>query len=212
MNPVESLQQRLRVILPDARIEVDAPADAAGTWWVDVFQPQHQVSLGWRDQLGFGVSAGEDGGVFGDGHDEVFADADAAIARVIELARNKGTTRAPRAILLRRLREVRQITQERLAYRLGIKQASISKLERRTDIYVSTLRNVVAALGGQLEIRARFPEGVVRLLQVGDIENSSATVLRETPGGDEAMFPATTADANVSAPPVAVDTGRTGRT
>jgi DNA-binding Xre family transcriptional regulator len=63
------------------------------------------------------------------------------------------------------LRRARQLTQEQLAEALGMDQGNISKLERRTDMYVSTLRKFIEALGGQLEVIARFPEGSIRIDQ-----------------------------------------------
>lgn len=63
------------------------------------------------------------------------------------------------------LREARAFTQTQLAAELDINQAGVSKLERRADMYVSTLRRFVEAMGGQLEIRARFPEGDVMITQ-----------------------------------------------
>ena len=74
-----------------------------------------------------------------------------------------------RDIALDELRRARELSQEELARELGINQASISKLERRADMYVSTLRKFVEALGGELEIRANFPEGSVRITQFSDI-------------------------------------------
>ena len=59
---------------------------------------------------------------------------------------------------LRQLREARFQSQQELAGKLGVKQAAVSKLERRTDMYVSTLRSFIEAMGGQLEIVARFPD------------------------------------------------------
>lgn len=56
-----------------------------------------------------------------------------------------------------------QLTQEALAKRLRVRQAAIFKIERRTDMCVSTLQHMVQAMGGGLEIRARFPEGDVRI-------------------------------------------------
>ena len=50
------------------------------------------------------------------------------------------------------LRAARQMTQEHLAKLLGTKQAAISKMERRTDMYLSTLQSFVKAMGGQLRI------------------------------------------------------------
>lgn len=64
---------------------------------------------------------------------------------------------------LHELREARQLTQQQLAEHLRSGQAAVSKLERRTDMYVSTLRRFIEAMGGELEIVARFPDGDVRI-------------------------------------------------
>lgn len=71
---------------------------------------------------------------------------------------------------LAELRQARKLSQEQLATLLEIKQASVSKLERRADMYISTLRNFVKAMGGDLEITARFPDGSVRISQFEDLE------------------------------------------
>jgi transcriptional regulator with XRE-family HTH domain len=68
------------------------------------------------------------------------------------------------------LRAAREFTQEHLASLLGIKQASISKMERRTDMYIGTLAKFIQAMGGQLEIRAIFPDGPVRITQFSEVE------------------------------------------
>ncbi len=72
------------------------------------------------------------------------------------------------------LRAARQLTQESMAALLGIKQASISKMERRTDMYVSTLARFIEAMGGTLEIRASFPDGSVLIKQFSDEERTDA--------------------------------------
>lgn len=71
------------------------------------------------------------------------------------------------------LRAARDLTQEQLAKLLGVEQAAVSKMERRTDMYISTLQTAIKAMGGDLEIRAVFPEGTVRLDQFRDIARSS---------------------------------------
>lgn len=63
------------------------------------------------------------------------------------------------------LRVARNLSQENLAQVLGVKQNAVSKLERRTDMYVSSLRNVIRAMGGDLRIEAVFPDGVVLIDQ-----------------------------------------------
>ena len=64
---------------------------------------------------------------------------------------------------LHRLRQARRFTQKQLAEAMHIDQSRVSKIERRTDAYVSTLRNFVAAMGGELDLVARFPDGSVRI-------------------------------------------------
>jgi DNA-directed RNA polymerase sigma subunit (sigma70/sigma32) len=72
---------------------------------------------------------------------------------------------------LRELRAARERSQEQIAERLGIKQSAVSKLERRTDMYVSTLRDLIRAMGGELDIVARFPNHrPVRITQFRSIK------------------------------------------
>jgi len=66
---------------------------------------------------------------------------------------------------LNELRAARNLTQEHLAELLHSKQASVSKMERRADMYIGTLAKFIVAMGGQLEIRAIFPGGDVRITQ-----------------------------------------------
>ncbi len=65
--------------------------------------------------------------------------------------------------LLKALRRDRQVSQEQLAELMGIRQASVSKIENQGDMLLSTLRKYVGALGGELEVRVRFPDREVRL-------------------------------------------------
>jgi len=75
---------------------------------------------------------------------------------------------------LHELRAARQLTQENLAEVLHINQAAVSKIERKTDMYVSTLARFIEAMGGKLEIRAVFPDGVVKLERFGEKNKDSA--------------------------------------
>ncbi len=61
------------------------------------------------------------------------------------------------------------MTQTTIAEELHIGQGDVSKLERRTDMYVSTLAGYLQAVGAELEIRAVFPEGrVVKITQFAE--------------------------------------------
>jgi len=64
---------------------------------------------------------------------------------------------------LDKLRKARNLTQNDLAEKLHVDQGAVSKLEKRTDVYLSTLREYVEALGGELVLRADFPDGSVNI-------------------------------------------------
>ena len=85
---------------------------------------------------------------------------DAARARDREWDTNVAErTRAIKdALALAKLRQSRRITQVQLAETLGISQSNISRLEARSDVYLSTLRGYIEALGGHLEIAAVFDD------------------------------------------------------
>jgi transcriptional regulator with XRE-family HTH domain len=68
------------------------------------------------------------------------------------------------------LREARKLTQTNLAKVLDVNQAAISKLEKRTDMYLSTLRSYVEAMGGTLELRAVFADREVIIEQLREPE------------------------------------------
>jgi hypothetical protein len=67
----------------------------------------------------------------------------------------------------------REMTRVHLAKILGVNQAAVSKLERRTDMYVSTLQDFVKAMGGELKIIARFPEGTVEISRFGPVKKAA---------------------------------------
>jgi ribosome-binding protein aMBF1 (putative translation factor) len=71
------------------------------------------------------------------------------------------------ALALHELRKRRAVSQEELAVKLAVRQPAVAKLERRADMYVSNLRRYIEALGGTLEITARFPDGAVTIADVG---------------------------------------------
>ncbi len=85
------------------------------------------------------------------------------------------------AVRLGQLREARQMTQVELARALGSSQANISKIERRDDLYLSTLSEYVGALGGRLELRVVFPDEVVTI-DVTSAEKQAAASLHGLSG------------------------------
>jgi transcriptional regulator with XRE-family HTH domain len=73
---------------------------------------------------------------------------------------------------LAELRQAREKSQEELARTLKVGQPAVAKLEKRADMYVSNLRRYVEALGGSLEITARFPDGQVSITNFSELEDA----------------------------------------
>ena len=87
---------------------------------------------------------------------------DYKIKKLRPLQRKKVETRAAELIAeemtLRELRYARKLTQVRMARKLGITQDSVSRLEQRSDLLLSTLRKTIKAMGGNLSLVAQFPD------------------------------------------------------
>ncbi len=71
---------------------------------------------------------------------------------------------------LHELRRARALTQGDMAKVLNVNQPAVSKLEQRADVYVSSLRSYIEAVGGKLKIVAEFPEGEVAITNFSDLE------------------------------------------
>ena len=91
-------------------------------------------------------------------------------ARKARVAARRSELRSEMA--LHELRQARERSQEELARELGVGQPAVAKLERRADMYVSNLRRYIEALGGSLEITARFPEGSVNIVNFGELADT----------------------------------------
>jgi Helix-turn-helix domain len=61
------------------------------------------------------------------------------------------------------VRRAREFTQQQIAAALDTNQSGVSRIEHQTDLYLSTLRSFIEAMGGQLELRAVFPDGELRI-------------------------------------------------
>lgn len=158
MNEIEKVKARLVDAHPDAKIELTPPARDDGVWWLDVLSRGKRIVVQWDPAGGFGVTT-PDPDSFGEGADESYPSSAKVLRRIEQLLDHEDRTSPALPVLLARLREMRGVTQEQLATKLGVRQASISGLERREDIQLSTLRKVVQALGGAIRIFAIFPEG-----------------------------------------------------
>ena len=87
-------------------------------------------------------------------------------AQMSSEAQARAAARAQAMLLemqLQDIRKSRNVTQVELAHLLNVEQATISKLENREDMYVSTLREYIRALGGELQLVAKFPDAEIKV-------------------------------------------------
>lgn len=99
-------------------------------------------------------------------------------ARMSPEARAKAEAEAQRLGEEMDLAEVRRalkLSQEEIGQTLQIKQGSVAKIEKRTDMYVSTLRRFIEAMDGELEIIARFPDHSVKIKNFSDLNEKKRT-------------------------------------
>ena len=81
---------------------------------------------------------------------------------------------------LKELRRARRVTQVRIAKKLGIRQEGVSRLEKRSDLLLSTLRKAVRAMGGDLRLVAAFPDREpVVLSGIADLDTKAASAGRK---------------------------------
>lgn len=71
---------------------------------------------------------------------------------------------------LTEIRRARQLSQESIAQTLHVSQGSVAKMEKRVDMYISSLRRFVEAMGGELEVTAKFPDRSVRINQFAELD------------------------------------------
>jgi transcriptional regulator with XRE-family HTH domain len=110
---------------------------------------------------------------------------DQVISRLPVQRREKIQARARELVAeetaLRHLREARQLTQASMARLLGIGQDSVSRLESRSDLLLSTLKSYVEAMGGSLKLVVEFPDsGCTVLSSLGESDNNAKASSRKS--------------------------------
>jgi transcriptional regulator with XRE-family HTH domain len=73
---------------------------------------------------------------------------------------------------LAELRKALELTQGQLAKTMSMNQAAVSKFEHQSDLYISTLRKILAAMGAELKIVAKFPDADVEINQFKDLQDT----------------------------------------
>jgi DNA-binding transcriptional regulator YiaG len=170
MNDLEQLRGRLANRFPDASLAIDVPDADTGTWFLDAGLQGHLVVVQWRDDRGFGITTPTRDD-FGSKPHELYDCADAAYKRVVELLLSQ--TRTIPGLSLPKIRESCGLSQADIAQRLRINQGAVSRMERRGDMRLGTLRNLISAMGGELQLLARFPDHTVEI-QIDQLLNGEA--------------------------------------
>ena len=148
--------------MPGLELKVTAPSGRGTVWWVDASARGHNVVVEWSPDDGFGLSS-TDSNDYNTAASEHFADADDAVARIVDILTTGKKVPSRKEMYLQHLRERREFSQEALAGLMQVSQATVSKTERRADMLLSTLRNFVEALGGHLHLVAKFPSETIEL-------------------------------------------------
>jgi predicted XRE-type DNA-binding protein len=93
---------------------------------------------------------------------------------------------------LQLLRKARQLTQERVAELLDIRQENVSRIEKRADLLISTLRDYVGSMGGELRLIVEFPDyPPIELSGFGEVEAEKSTSKKSTPQRKRGKVPKT---------------------
>lgn len=171
-TPIQTLGKRLAKDCPGASVTVDKPRMASGIWFLDIVRDGHSVHVQWQAKQGYGVSSSPDA-CYGEGADEVYEDSEAVRHRVLSLLLSRGETSPPAAVRLAELRRELGLSQIELAERLDVQQGAVSRMERRGDIKVSSLREYCQSLGGTLKLMAQFPNGSAKVIQLEDEQETA---------------------------------------
>lgn len=147
------IQSLIDCLAAEVRYEIDRPDDPAGEWWIDLAWSGFSTTIAWRPDRGFGLFTSDDEG-YGAGPDEIYREAALAAKRLGQLARRPNDDRA--GMRLDEARKLFDKPQTALATTLRKDQGFISRLERQNDALLSTIRQYVEALGGEITLLVRF--------------------------------------------------------
>lgn len=98
-----------------------------------------------------------------------FAELRARMTPAAQAAAEVEAARLGEEMDLGEMRRAMKLSQEEIGQTLQINQGSVAKIEKRADMYVSTLRRFIEAMGGELEIVARFPDHSVKIKNFSDL-------------------------------------------
>ena len=101
---------------------------------------------------------------------QTWADIKTRMAPGVRTRMEAEATRLSDELHLAQLRKARGLTQQAVAELLGVSQAEVSKMERRSELYIGTLKKFIEAMNGELVLAARFADGVEVPIKLTDID------------------------------------------
>jgi len=162
---IEALAEGITRKYPDATVSIERPADPEKPWFLDARVGDKSMTVEWRPKEGFGISWRQDPS-YGEGPDQVVVSYEDAVARTLEIVAAM-TEEVRGTESLRTLRRQLGLSQSQVASVLRIRQGAVSRLERRDDMLVSSLRDYIKCFGGELALVARFPDGTEHNIHLG---------------------------------------------
>jgi hypothetical protein len=161
-TPISEFTELLGRECEEATVSVDSPRDPNGEYWLDVSQRKFRTSVSWRPKVGFGIFTSADGG-YGMRPDEIYSRAEDACTRICQMVARSRDMHPKAPMQLRELRHIVGRSQVALAVELEINQAAVSRMENREDMHISSLHEYITAMGGELELRAKFKDFEARI-------------------------------------------------
>lgn len=161
VDTLESFLAALHETIPAMIARVDSPDDPNGETFIDLSCGRFGTEISYRPDSGFGIFISE--GAYGQRPDEVYRSASKAAQRIEQLRVSFETGETPTYLSLAEMRQLMELTQERVAETLAIKQPSVQRIEKRGNVEVTTLERFVRAMGGRLEMSVVFDDMEARL-------------------------------------------------
>jgi DNA-binding XRE family transcriptional regulator len=151
------------------QVVVEPPLRPEGVWSLTLIRDDgYLIEVEWQRNRGFGIAAGKDM-VFGSGVDEVYGSPSTTLARIQHLVETGEDTVNDAALELAELRKLRGLLQKDVAERVGISKSGLAQMERPASLasmQIDTLQRLIAGMGGELVLTARFPGGSERQIAV----------------------------------------------
>jgi hypothetical protein len=170
MNLMEKLHRAVIDSLShDARVSLSRPKNSDGLWILRIIKPSgYSVEVEWRPFVrGFGIVAGFEL-EFGTGVHEILGSIQGAVRRIADLYGSESATDPAGPMTLKELRILRGTTQNQLASLLAVTNGLIAQRESGAvgTMQVDTVRQIVEALGGTLDLVVKLPEEQPRCLKL----------------------------------------------